>query len=96
MVVASRVGSLEATSGSVMQKQERISASSSGRSHRCCWSAVPNSASSSMLPVSGAEQFIASGAMTGLRPEISASGAYSRLVRPAPHRRSPRSRFHSP
>jgi hypothetical protein len=29
-----------------------------------------------MLPVSGAEQLIASGAIQGLRPVISASGAY--------------------
>jgi hypothetical protein len=47
-----------------------------------------------MLPVSGAEQFIASGASSGLRPLISASGAYCRFVRPAPC--SPdRNRFHS-
>ena len=37
-----------------------------------------------MLPVSGAAQFIASGASCGLRPVISASGAYWRLVSPAP------------
>ena len=37
-----------------------------------------------MLPVSGAEQFSASGAIHGLRPVISASGAYCRLVSPAP------------
>ena len=36
-----------------------------------------------MLPVSGALQLHASGAMK-LRPMISASGAYSRLVSPAP------------
>ena len=38
-----------------------------------------------MLPVFGAEQFIATGAKTRLRLEISASGANSTLVRPAPH-----------
>jgi hypothetical protein len=37
-----------------------------------------------MLPVSGADEFTASGAMRGLRPVISASGAYCRLVSPAP------------
>ena len=90
------VASDEATSGSVMQNAERISPSSSGRSHcaRCC--SVPNSASSSMLPVSGAAQFSASGASAGLRPVISASGAYWRLVSPAPSGWLARNRFHSP
>jgi hypothetical protein len=37
----------------------------------------------SMLPVSGAEQLKAS-LHQGTRPMISASGAYSRLVSPAP------------
>ena len=40
-----------------------------------------------MLPVSGAAQLSASGAMW-LRPVISASGAYSRFVSPAPKRSS--------
>ena len=48
-----------------------------------------------MLPVSGAEQLNASGAI-GERPMISHSGAYSRLVRPAPNSDSGRNRFHSP
>ena len=40
-----------------------------------------------MFPVSGAEQFSASGAIAGLQPVISASGAYSRFDRPgAPSR----------
>ncbi len=91
MFVASEL----ATSGSVMQKAERICPSSSGASQRSFCSAVPNIASTSMLPVSGAEQFRASGARIGLRPLISASGAYWRLVRPAPC--SPgRKRFHRP
>ena len=81
-----------ATSGSVMQKHDLICPSRSGRSHVPCCSAVPNWARISMLPVSGAEQFIASGAI-GLRPEISARGAYWRLVRPAPQRASGRNRF---
>jgi len=37
-----------------------------------------------MLPVSGAEQLRASGAIHGLRPAISASGAYWRFVNPPP------------
>jgi hypothetical protein len=47
-----------------------------------------------MLPVSGAEQLKTSGAI-GERPMISQSGAYSRLVRPAPYALSGRNRFHS-
>ena len=76
------VASEEATSGSVIENAERISPSSSGSSQRSFCSSVPNSDSSSMLPVSGAEQLIASGAIHGLRPVISASGAYCTLVRP--------------
>ncbi len=49
-----------------------------------------------MLPVSGAEQFSASGAIHGLRPVSSAIGAYCRLVRPAPCSEFGRNRFHSP
>jgi hypothetical protein len=48
-----------------------------------------------MLPVSGAEQLNTSGAI-GERPMISHSGAYSRLVSPAPSSDSGRNRFHSP
>ncbi len=48
-----------------------------------------------MLPVSGAEQLHASGAMCE-RPMISASGAYSRLVSPAPSSDSGSQRFHRP
>ncbi len=70
------VASEEATSGSVIANALRISPSSSGRSHCSFCSGVPNWVSTSMLPVSGAEQLIASGPMW-LRPEISASGAYS-------------------
>ena len=49
-----------------------------------------------MLPVSGAAQFMASGASAGLWPVISASGAYCRLVSPAPSGRWVRNRFHRP
>ena len=78
------VASEDATSGSVMAKAERISPSSSGRSHWSCCSVVPNMVRISMLPVSGAEQLQASEAIV-LRPMISASGAYSRFVSPGPH-----------
>jgi hypothetical protein len=79
-----------------MQKAERICASSSGVSQRSFCSALPNSASSSMLPVSGAAQLNAAGASDGEWPMISASGAYCRLVRPAPPECLGRNRFHSP
>src|ERR1700693_3185485 len=72
--------SLDATPGSVMQNADLIVPSSSGRSQRSCCSVEPNSASTSMLPVSGAAQFSASGASAGLQPAISASGAYCRFV----------------
>ena len=73
----------DATSGSVIANAERISPSSSGFSHRCFCSSVPNNMSVSMLPVSGAPQLIASGAITGDQPVISAIEAYSRLDSPA-------------
>ena len=69
------VASDDATSGSVMEKQERMRPSRSGSSQVCFCSGVPNMCSSSMLPVSGALQFIASGMRNGERPEISAIGA---------------------
>jgi hypothetical protein len=47
-----------------------------------------------MLPVSGAEQLNTSGAQ-GERLMISQSGAYSRLVSPAPYSLSGKKRFHS-
>ncbi len=68
------VASLEATAGSVMAKHERISPASSGCSQRSFCSAVPNMVRISMLPVSGAEQLVASEA-SGDEPMISASGA---------------------
>ena len=53
------VASEDATSGSVIANADRISPSSSGVSQRSCCSGVPNIASTSMLPVSGAEQLSA-------------------------------------
>ena len=79
------VASDEATSGSVIAKQERISPARSGSSHRAFCSGVPYRTSTSMLPVSGAEQLNTSGANAGDRPMISQSGAYSTFVRPAPY-----------
>src|SRR6202453_5475900 len=89
------VASEEATSGSVMANDDRISPDSSRASHRSRCSPVPNIAKTSMLPVSGAEQFIAGGPRARLRPVISANGAYCRLVRPASY--SPgKNSFHKP
>ncbi len=68
------VASELATQGSVIAKHDRISPFSSGSSHSSCCSAVPNSARISMLPVSGAAQFVASAA-SRLRPISSHSGA---------------------
>ena len=97
MRVAMFVASDDATSGSVIENAERIVPSSSGSSQRSFCSGVPNSDSSSMFPVSGAEQLSASGAIHGLRPVISASGAYCRLVSPAPCSWiGGRKRFHRP
>jgi NAD(P)-dependent dehydrogenase (short-subunit alcohol dehydrogenase family) len=53
------VASEEATSGSVIANAERISAFSSGCGQRLFCSGVPKYARTSMLPVSGAEQFSA-------------------------------------
>ncbi len=93
--VSRLLGSELATAGSVMVKVDRIVPSKSGTSHWSHCSGEPNSASSSMFPVSGAEQFVASGASSLLQPVISANGAYCKFVRPAPQRVSGRNRFHS-
>ena len=74
MLSAMLVASELATSGSVIANAERISPSSSGVSQRSFCSGVPNWWSTSMLPVSGAEQLHASEAIRA-RPRISASGA---------------------
>src|SRR6478672_9979183 len=84
MLVPMLVASLLATSGSVMANAERICPRSKGFSHCSCCSGVPNWASTSMLPVSGAAELRTAGARRMQRPVISASGAYCRLVRPAP------------
>src|SRR6267378_74677 len=89
------VASEEATAGSVIAKDERISPARRGFSQRSCCSFVAKRTSVSILPVSGAEQLNASGAI-GERPMISHNGAYSRLVRPAPCSLSGRNKFHRP
>src|SRR5229473_1399727 len=76
ILVAMLVASDEATSGSVMQNADLISPSSSGSSHRWTCSALPNSASTSMFPVSGAAQFSASGAIAPLRPLPDLAGRF--------------------
>jgi hypothetical protein len=68
------VASEEATSGSVMAKAERISPASRGSSHSRFCSSLPNRCSTSMLPVSGAEQLQASGPIAD-RPMRSARRA---------------------
>src|SRR5579863_1341430 len=88
------VASDEATAGSVIAKQDRMSPARSGSSHSRFCSGVPYRTSVSILPVSGAEQLNTSGAhMT--RPMISHRGAYSVLVRPAPYSESGKKRFHN-
>ena len=78
------MGSEPETSGSVIEKHERISPSSRGWSQRSLCSSVPCSARISMLPVSGAAQLNAMPAMAGLRPISSQSSPYSQFVRPGP------------
>src|SRR6185503_18993026 len=90
------VASDEATSGSVIAKQDRILPASSGSSHCLRCASDPYLTSTSMLPVSGAEQLNTSGPKPGTRPMISQSGAYSTLVNPAPYSLSGRNRFHKP
>jgi hypothetical protein len=87
MLVSMLVASDDATAGSVIRKAERISPSISGRSHFFLCSLEPYRINTSMLPVSGAEQLNTSEAQP-MWPICSASGAYSRLVNPAPRNSS--------
>src|ERR671939_1300366 len=89
------VASDDATAGSVIAKQERISPSISGLSQRSFCSLLPYRAIVSMLPVSGAEQLKGS-APIGERPMISHSGAYSSLLSPSGTSSLGRNRFHRP
>ena len=94
--VCSVVGSEPETSGSVIEKQLRVSPSSSGARKRSRCASVPCSARISMFPVSGAAQLNDIGAATGLRPICSQRIPYSQLVRPEPKRSSGRNRFQRP
>src|SRR5882762_9661032 len=69
ILAAMLVASEDATSGSVIEKHDRIFPASSGFSHFSFCSSVPYRASTSILPVSGAEQLKTSGAIR-LRPII--------------------------
>src|SRR3954466_3211378 len=73
------VASEDATSGSVIANADRIFPLINGSSHSLRCHSLPNMERTSMLPVSGAAQFVAVGAILGERPMISASGAYCRL-----------------
>lgn len=75
----------EATWGSVIAKQDLISPLRRGSSHIFCWFTVPYRKSTSIFPVSGALQLNISGAHT-LRPIISHTWEYSKLLRPTPRR----------
>mmetsp|Transcript_19690 Transcript_19690/g.56469 ORF Transcript_19690/g.56469 Transcript_19690/m.56469 type:complete len:200 (+) Transcript_19690:2876-3475(+) len=77
------VASDEAVWGSVIAKQDLICPLASGLSHLSFCCADPNLSSTSMLPVSGAEQLNTSGA-NAHQPVSSHTGAYSRCVRAAP------------
>mmetsp|Transcript_2416 Transcript_2416/g.9800 ORF Transcript_2416/g.9800 Transcript_2416/m.9800 type:complete len:329 (+) Transcript_2416:2466-3452(+) len=83
MELVTFVASDDATAGSVMAKHDRIVPRSSGRSHRSCCASVPYRRSTSMFPVSGAEQLKNSDAHT-LAPMHPARCAYSKFVRPGP------------
>ena len=78
MLVASEL----ATAGSVIANAERNSPFISGSSHSFFCSSVPTRWISSMLPVSGAAQLVASGASSRHQPISSAIGAYSSWVSP--------------
>lgn len=74
------VASLDAIAGSVMRNADLIFPSRSGVSHVFRCASLPNLVRTSMLPVSGAEQFMTSLAIW-LRPSCSAIRPYSRLLK---------------
>ena len=81
--VRSVVGSEPGTSGSVIEKNERISPATSGKSHRSFCSAVPKRWRISALPASGAWQPKTSCAYVE-RPISSFRCAYTRKPCPVP------------
>src|SRR5580698_1969016 len=89
------VASEDAMPGSVMQNADRISPARSGFNQSRFCSSDPYLTRTSMFPVSGGLQLKTSGAMEH-RPIISAKGAYSTFVSPAPYGFSGRKRFHRP
>ena len=89
------VASEEATAGSVIAKADRISPFNRGVNQRSLFSSVAYLSSTSILPVSGAEQLNTSDPKC-TRPITSLIGAYSRLVRPAPLSDSGKNKFHRP
>jgi hypothetical protein len=80
-----------------MRKAERISPSNKGLSHLSFCACVPYLAMTSMFPVSGAAQLVASEAVR-LLPKYSAMRPYSRLLKPAPSLKwfFGKNMFHSP
>ena len=90
------VASLLATHGSVIVKQDRISPSSSGARNSSCCSGVPNVARISMLPVSGAEQFVGLGRTAGSCPSARTAARTRRSTARARSASSGRNRFHRP
>ena len=91
------VASLEAMSGSVIRKAERIDPSSKGPSHCFFCASLPYLAMTSIFPVSGAAQLTASEALLDL-PNISAMRPYSTFEKPAPSLKwfLGRNMFHNP
>ena len=81
MRVSILVASEDATAGSVIKKAERILPSSSGSIYSFLCRSLPYRSSTSILPVSGAEQLNTSAAKP-TRPIISHKGAYSTLLSP--------------
>ena len=87
-VVASMPGSEPAPSGSVIEKQERISPAASGRSHCAFCSSFATTSSRCMLPSSGAAQLSAWGPSSEY-PAASNTTAIERMSSPRPPHSSP-------
>ena len=81
-------GSDPAPSGSVMEKQERISPAASGRSHCAFCASLATTSSRCMLPSSGAAQLSACGPSSEY-PAASNTTAIERMSSPRPPHSSP-------